>query len=137
MRILSAILLLLSLLSCAEEVIKKPDDLIPSQKMARILYDIAIINAAKSTNPWILKDNNVEAMDFIFGKYGIDSAQFVLSDTYYASRPMEYEAIYKKVEARLAREKDSLEESRRKQSDSVRIDAEAKRKAEYGDGRED
>ena len=137
MRILAVILLFLSLLSCAEEVIKKPDNLIPSQKMTHILYDLAVINAAKSTNPWILKDNNVEAMEFIFDKYGIDSTQFVISDTYYASRPQEYEAIYRTVETRLAKEKDSLEELRRRESDSVRIEAESRRKAEFGNPEED
>jgi hypothetical protein len=137
MRIASAILMLLLLLSCAEEVIQKPDNLIPTKKMTHILYDIAIINAAKNTNPWILKENNVETMDYIYGKYGIDSSQFVLSDTYYASRPLEYEAIYKKVDARLAKERDSLEERRRMESDSIRIKAEARRKAEFEDEPDD
>jgi hypothetical protein len=105
--------------------------------MTHILYDIAIINAAKNTNPWILKENNVETMDYIYGKYGIDSSQFVLSDTYYASRPLEYEAIYKKVDARLAKERDSLEERRRMESDSIRIKAEARRKAEFEDEPDD
>jgi hypothetical protein len=137
MRIAPAILMLLLLLSCAEEVIQKPDNLIPTKKMTHILYDIAIINAAKNTNPWILKENNVETMDYIYGKYGIDSSQFVLSDTYYASRPLEYEAIYKKVDARLAKERDSLEERRRMESDSIRIKAEARRKAEFEDEPDD
>ena len=132
MRIVCAIILVFFLTACAEEVIKKPENLIPSREMAQILYDIAIINAAKNTNPWILKENNVETMEYIYRKYGVDSSQFVLSDTYYASRPLEYEAIYKKVETRLAKEKDSLEEVRRMQSDSSRIEAEARRKAELG-----
>ena len=137
MRIAAAILLVFFFTACAEEVIGKPEKLIPSQEMAQILYDVAIINAAKNTNPWILKENNVETMEYIYRKYGIDSSQFVLSDTYYASRPLEYEAIYKKVENRLAKEKDSLEEVRRNQSESSRTEAEAHRKAESGNDQED
>lgn len=137
MRIAAAVILVLFFTACAEEVINKPEDLIPSREMSQILYDIAIINAAKNTNPWILKENNVETMEYIYRKYGIDSSQFVLSDTYYASRPLEYEAIYKKVETRLAKEKDSLEEVRRIKSDSSRIEAEARRKSQLSDEHED
>lgn len=137
MRILITFLLVLCIMSCAEEVIKKPDKLIPREKMTHILYDLAIINAAKTTNPWILKEHHVEAMEFIYSKYGIDSSQLVLSDTYYASRPLVYEAIYKKVEVRLAKEKDSLEDLRRMESDSARIEAETRRKGEIGTPTED
>lgn len=127
MRILIVILLLTCLISCVEETIKKPDNLIPPDKMSLILYDLALVNSAKSTNPAILESNNIETMPYIYDKYGIDSVQFVKSDTYYASRPMEYEAIYRAVERRLEKEKEELEEERRRVSDSVRIEAENRR----------
>jgi hypothetical protein len=52
------------------------------------------------------------------------------SDIYYASRPADYESIYKVVEARLKVQKDSMEEERRKISDSIRTEAEKRRLTE-------
>jgi hypothetical protein len=52
------------------------------------------------------------------------------SDIYYASRPADYESIYRIVEARLNVQKDSMEEERRKLSDSIRLEAEKRRLAE-------
>lgn len=116
------------LICCNEKVIEKPKDLISKDQMALILYDLAIINAAKTTNPKYLIDRNFEAMPFIFNKYGIDSIQFVRSDIYYASIPDEYESIYKVVEARLEREKNEVEQSKTRISDSLRKIADEQRK---------
>lgn len=127
MRLFLIILCLCGIMACAEEAIEKPANLIPRDKMAEILYDLAIINAANSTNPAILQDNNIRAMPYIYEKYGIDSTQFMNSDIYYASRPSDYESIYKVVEARLKVQKDSMEDDRRKISDSIRIEAEKRR----------
>ncbi len=114
-------------LSCSEAVIKKPENLIPKDTMASILYDLAIIQAARTTNPKILEENQIEPMEYLYEKYRIDSVQFVQSDTYYASRPQEYEALYKIVESRLEREKEVLEEVRKQSNDSARLEMEAKR----------
>lgn len=118
---------LLGLLSCAEEVIQKPKDLISPQKMEEILYDLALLQAGKNTNPGVLEEHGIETMPFLYQKYGIDSAQFVNSDIYYASRPLEYEAMYSRVEARLEKEKETLEEERTRVSDSIRKVAEERR----------
>lgn len=97
--------------SCGEKLIEKPDNLIPEKKMALILYDLAIIAAAKSSNSAILIENNIETMDYIYDKYDIDSVQFVKSNGYYASLPTVYEAIYTTVNTRLQEEKKKLEEA--------------------------
>lgn len=120
-------LCLYGILACAEEAIEKPKDLIPKEQMAEILYDLAIINSATSTNPLILQDNNIRAMPYIYEKYGIDSTQFMDSDIYYASRPQDYGSIYRIVEGRLNKQKDSIEDARRQVSDSVRNEAEQRR----------
>ena len=36
--------------SCAEELVEKPDNLIPEDKMVAIIKEMAIVNAAKATN---------------------------------------------------------------------------------------
>lgn len=121
------LLLIVGFWGCDEEVVPKPDNLIPGEKMVDILYDLALINAAKSTNPGILEDNGIETMDYLYKKHGIDSLQFARSDLYYASRPLDYEAIYKRLELRLEREQEELEEARSIRTDSIRQIREAAR----------
>ncbi len=122
-------ILIIFLASCGEQLMEKPKDLIPKDQMVAILKDLAVVNAAKNTNISILKEHNIEPTDYIFKKYNIDSARFVKSDTYYASLPSEYEAIYKEVEANLEKEKKILQEAN-KISDSLKaIEMEKKRGA--------
>lgn len=105
--------------SCAEEVIKKPEDLIPRDTMTELIYEMALLNSAKGTNRAILEKHFENPTDFLFRQYGVDSLQFVKSDVYYASQPLVYEAIYKEVAARLEKEKTSFEEERQRRNDSL------------------
>ena len=114
------LLVLIMIMGCNEKTIQKPENLISKDQMSEILYDLAVINAAKKTNPWRLSDRDIETMPFIYQKHGIDSVQFVQSDIYYASIPSEYETIYKVVEARLEREKAVYEKEKTRVSDSIR-----------------
>ncbi|MEX0289170.1 MAG: DUF4296 domain-containing protein [Flavobacteriaceae bacterium] len=111
---------LVILVSCGEKIIEKPEDLIPKAKMVDMLYDLALINAAKGTNPKILEEHGVEPTRFLFEKHGVDSLQFVRSDIYYASIPVEYEDIYDKVSSRLEGDKKAIEEERKRKSDSTK-----------------
>lgn len=99
--------------SCGEKLMEKPEDLIPKEKMINILKDFTILNSAKNTSAIVLQDHNIEATEFIFSKYGIDSLQFVTSDKYYASLPNEYEAIYIEIEKRISVQKDQMSEAKR------------------------
>ena len=97
-------------LSCGNQLMEAPGDLISKEKMADILYDIALINSIDNSHPQVLVSKNIKVMDFVFKKYGIDSTQFVQSDRYYASVPVLYEEIYQAVEDRLERKRDSISE---------------------------
>ena len=108
------------LVSCAEKVVDEPENLIPKEKMTEILHDLAILNAAKSGASRKFKDSGIDVMEFLYAKYDIDSAQFSQSDLYYASIPLEYQSIYKDVEARLSRQKDTLEAIGKRLNDSIR-----------------
>lgn len=98
---------------------EKPENLISREKMIDILNDLALVNAAKTTNPAILIENGIDPTTYIFTKYAIDSLQFVESDRYYASIPEEHEKIYRAVEARLETEKNRIEKLR-KIKDSIK-----------------
>lgn len=114
-----ALVVFLLLISCSENLLEKPNNLIPEDKMVEVLKDLAIVNAAKSTNISVLQDNGIEPMAYIYEKHGIDSTQFVESDRYYASLPVTYEHIYKNVESKLEKETKAIEEAK-KVNDSLR-----------------
>lgn len=111
---------ILWVVSCADEVIERPDNLIPQEKMINIIYDMAVLNAAKEINTQILSEYIKQPSDFIFNKYGIDSVQYTKSDLYYASIPAEYDKIYNAVKMRLDKEKSEIDEKRRRLADSAR-----------------
>ncbi len=52
--------------SCAEEVVKKPEDLIPRETMTELIYEMALLNSAKSTNRAILEKHFENPTDFLF-----------------------------------------------------------------------
>lgn len=119
MRKIFLLITFIILFSCGEEVIDKPVNLISKEKMIDILYDLAIIDAAKSTGPQVMENKNFVPMQFIYSKYEIDSIQFVSSDLYFASKPLEYEDIYKKIEERIKKEKERFEKLKEKKKDSL------------------
>jgi len=124
------VLILLGLLfSCNEKVVEKPENLIPEDKMTAILYDISLLNAGRIINESILNEYDIEPMGYIYTKYGIDSLQFVKSDTYYASIPTAYEAIYTKVKDKLEKDEKFFEDERKRKQDSL---MEAKEKLNPG-----
>ena len=106
-------LVMLLLFSCVEKLVEKPDNLIPQDKMVLILKEMAIVNAAKGTDLGKLRNNGIDPTSFVFEKYEIDSAQFVDSDRYYASLPLVYETLYKKVESSLENERLQMEEDKK------------------------
>jgi len=105
---------------CNEKVIERPENLIPRDVMIDIYFDLSLINSGKAIDPSALENSNIEPMPFIYKKYGIDSAQFVSSDLYYAAIPLEYEAIYKTLETRLEEHSARIIEEREHVSDSAR-----------------
>ncbi len=128
MKKIALVLLMIMFISCAEKLIEQPKNLIPQDKMTAILYDLALLVAAKNTNKTVLIENDIEIMEYLYSKYKIDSIQFVQSDLYYASIPAVYETIYKGVEARLEDEEKQIQDARKQKSDST-INANKKRTA--------
>ncbi|WP_396591485.1 DUF4296 domain-containing protein [Allomuricauda sp. R78024] len=108
------------LFSCGKKVIEKPEKLIPQEKMVAILHDLAILNSAKSSFNHVMEDKGIKVMEFLYQKHEIDSIQFSQSDLYYASVPLEYQAIYEKVEAKLETRRATLEKTTKKRNDSIR-----------------
>ncbi|MCJ7466516.1 MAG: DUF4296 domain-containing protein [Maribacter sp.] len=121
-------LMLIGLTSCNEKLLEKPDNLIDRGKMVQILADMAIANAAVIANKSLLENNNFRPTEYVLTKYGIDSAQFVDSDRYYASIPMEYESIYQEVESKLDQEKKEMELAKKLKDSLHQIELKEKKK---------
>ncbi|WP_369752670.1 DUF4296 domain-containing protein [Flavobacterium sp. WC2409] len=100
-KLLSFLLIVVTFLSCKEEVITKPEGLIEKGKMVNIMYDLALLEAIKYQNPTSLNTNKINAPDYIYKKYKIDSLQFAQSNVYYASNYLEYKGMFDQVIKRI------------------------------------
>ena len=97
--------LALFLASCNHSAVEKPENLIEEDVMTDILYDLSIMEAIKSQNPYAPQNQSMNPKDYIFKKYKIDSLQFAASNRYYISQIEEYKKMYDQVNERLEKEK--------------------------------
>lgn len=91
----------LTVISCGQQTVEKPDHLIEKDKMIAILYDIALLQAAENTEGPKFVQEGIVPSAMIYKKYGIDSVSFAQSNRYYASDPHNYKKMYGEVFHRL------------------------------------
>ena len=122
MRIYSILLALLFLFCACDNKTKrkKPENLIPKDKMEKIIYDLYIVTSAKGTNKKILEQKYIVPETYILTKYNIDSLQFVESNDYYAFDSEQYKTIIENVKARLQEEKKHYEELQKKEGQEAK-----------------
>lgn len=99
------------LISCKEEVVKKPERLIDKDVMINVMYDLTVLEAIKYQNPASLDTFKINPTHYIYKKYKIDSLQFAKSNIYYASDYKGYKVMFEKMTQRL--------EDNKKQVDSL------------------
>ncbi len=87
--------------SCQNNPIEKPDNLIDQDKMIDIMFDINVLEAMKSQTTVVLETNNINPNTYIYKKHNIDSLQFAKSDKYYASDVKKYKEIFDAVNKRI------------------------------------
>lgn len=125
-KILSILLIIIVFLGCKEDTVQQPDRLIEKGKMINIMYDVALLEALKYQNPATLAKYKINAPDYIYKKYKIDSLQFAQSNVYYAANYTEYKEMFDQVIKRIDSRKvivDSLvkvEIKNRKELDSLK-----------------
>ena len=94
--------------------VSKPDEFLSTEKMGNILYDLTLLKAIKTS----YNDKEGKALfndAYIFRKYSIDSTVLAQNQLYYAQSPKESIALYKRIDQRLKKAKDSINELLRKQ----------------------
>lgn len=104
------LIVLLTVISCREEAVPKPDNLLSKEQIAAILYDITLINAVKGVNKKKLEDSFMHLDAYLYKKHQTDSLQFMTSNNYYAANPMEYDEVYGIVQAKLLEQRKGVEE---------------------------
>ena len=107
------------ILSCKEEVVKKPENLIEKEIMVDVMYDLALLEAIKYQSPNAIETHKINPDEYIYKKYKIDSAQFVQSNMYYASDYKEYKKMYDQINSRLVKNKSLLEEAIKNEKDKA------------------
>ena len=101
--------LLTILVSCKNEIVKKPNRLIEKGEMVNIMYDLSILEAIKAQNPSSLVTYKINPNEYIYKKYKIDSIQFSQNNIYYASDYKRYKLMYEEVKSRLDKKKTLLD----------------------------
>lgn len=90
----------------------KPKNLISKEIMVEVLTEAYMANAARSVNNQAIIDKGIQMDTLIYGKFGIDSLQFVQSNAYYATDLNAYLEIFQKVESRLKAKQQKLDSIR-------------------------
>lgn len=118
------ILMVFLIFSCQEvEKMKKPDDLIPEQKMVEVLTDLSLINSAKNYNKRFLEEKGVKPEEYVYERHNIDSTRLAESTRYYAQNYDDFERIYTRVKVNLEEMKAELDirmEEENRVKDSIR-----------------
>ena len=104
-KIISFLIVLILLTACKQDIVKAPNPLIEKDKMINIMYDLSILEAIKNQNPTSLETYKINANEYIFKKYKIDSVQFAQNNKYYAADYKTYKVMFDEIKARLDKNK--------------------------------
>ena len=107
-KIIILLAIVVVLISCKDEVVKKPNRLIEKETMINIMYDLSVLDGIKYQNPASLDSFKINPNKYIYKKYKVDSLQFAQSNIYYASNYEEYSAIVDEINTRLVATKAGL-----------------------------
>ncbi len=99
--------LLLFLLACQHNDKKK--NIIPPEKMTRILTDVLLAKEMYIQKKPEFDKDSIQPVESILKSYGTDSLQFQQALTYYANRPETFKKIYDQVIQNLERKLDSID----------------------------
>ena len=115
------LLALLMLSSCSQQVEEvPPENLIGEEKMADLIFELALLDAAKGFVPKDQKERIVLDADSFYQFHDIDSAQFTSSNAYYAKQPKAYLRIVNMAKTKLEEFEKNIEESENKR---IKIDS--------------
>ncbi len=121
-------IVLILLVGCKNELVKKPKRLIEREKMVDIMYDLSLLEAMKVENPALMDSIKYTSNQYLYKKHKIDSVQFAQSNIYYAADYKEYEKMYNQIKARLDKEKTQVNSLIKAEAKKKMLIAKAKKK---------
>ena len=105
LHIILSFFLLLVFISCDKTAIEKPKNLIKEKKMIEMLFDIHMAEATFNHMRYDTIIRNSSSANFYYSvldKYQIPDSVFEKSYVFYASNPVDFEEMYRKVMAKLS-----------------------------------
>jgi len=115
-----AVAIMLLFQACKED--KKTDHLLSKEKMTDLMYELTLLNSAKSMVNVQDSITVIQNSATILKKYGLDSLHFVEQHRYYASQENVYAEIFDSIHKRLEREIKILEALPEDPKDEIKID---------------
>ena len=106
--------MLIILSSCAQVEEVPPENLIGEEKMADLIFELAVLDAGKGFVPKDQKERIVLDANSFYDHHDIDSVQFTTSSAYYAKQPKAYLRIVSMAKTKLEEFKKNMEESENK-----------------------
>ena len=122
------LLALLMLSSCAQVEEVPPENLIGKEKMADLIFELAVLDAAKGFVPKDQKDRIELDADSFYMFHEIDSAQFTSSNAYYAKHPKAYLRIVSMAKTKLEKFNKNIEDNENKMLKTNSIDIKPKQR---------
>ena len=115
------ILMLLLLLSCVNVEEAPPENLIGEEKMADLIFELAVLDAAKGFVPKDQKERIELDADSFYMFHEIDSVQFTSSNAYYAKHPKAYLRIVSMAKTKLEKFNKNIEDNEMLKTNSIDI----------------
>ena len=122
------ILMLLLLLSCVNVEEAPPENLIGEEKMADLIFELAVLDAAKGFVPKDQKERIELDADSFYMFHEIDSTQFTSSNAYYAKHPKAYLRIVSMAKTKLEKFNKNIEDNENEMLKTNSIDIKPKQR---------
>ena len=122
------LLTLLILSSCAQVEEVPPENLIGEEKMADLIFELAVLDAAKGFVSKDQKGRIVLDADSFYQFHEIDSAQFTSSNAYYAKQPKAYLRIVSMAKSKLEEFEKNMEDGENEMLNIDSIDIKPKQR---------
>jgi len=105
-------------LACNQYDAPKPKILIDEEIVKDIMYDLAILQAVKSTGEYVLTDNSLTVNNLLHNKYKIDEKTWLANNKYYASNVRKYNKMVKAVQQKIEKQKNEMALETKKKIDN-------------------
>ena len=122
------LLALLILSSCTQVEEVPPENLIGEEKMADLIFELAVLDAAKGFVSKDQKGRIVLDADSFYQFHEIDSAQFTSSNAYYAKQPKAYLRIVSMAKSKLEEFEKNMEDGENEMLNIDSIDIKPKQR---------